>query len=48
MGMYEDCPECGDIIELDDMKNVEPDKLCHHNKVCPECYANLETDNEGE
>lgn len=38
------CPECGGIFELYDMKEVEPNKLCCHNKVCPECYDNLETD----
>ena len=38
------CPECGEVVELNDMRDTE-DKLCYHNKVCEDCYEILEDDN---
>lgn len=40
------CPECGRDVEQDNMKKVEPNKLCCHNSVCSGCYENLESDDD--
>ncbi len=40
------CPDCGQVVELNDMYHVEPYRLSPHNMVCEECYENLETEDE--
>lgn len=46
MDMPCNCPDCGELAELNDMRNVEPWKLSLHNLVCEECYDNLESEDE--
>lgn len=46
MDMPCNCPECGDIVDLNDMMRTDG-KLCYHSLVCEDCYDNLESD-EGE
>lgn len=46
MDMLCNCPECGEVVELNDMRTVEAYKLCYHNMVCDDCYENLESDDE--
>ena len=43
MDMPCNCPECGDVVELNDMHNTDG-KLCYHSMVCEDCYENLEND----
>ena len=44
MDMPCNCPECGEVVELNDMYNTEG-KLCYHSMVCEDCYENLESNN---
>lgn len=44
MDMPCNCPECGEIVELNDMIRVGSEKICYHNLVCIECYENLESE----
>ena len=41
---YATCPECNQVVNEDSLVEVEPNKLCYHNKVCRECYDNLESE----
>ena len=43
MDMPCNCPECGEVVELNDMKKTTG-KLCYHNLVCSDCYDELEGD----
>ncbi len=45
MDMPCNCPECGEIVELNDMHNTDG-KLCYHSMVCKYCYDDLESDDE--
>jgi hypothetical protein len=47
MDMPCNCPECGDIVELNDMHTTEG-KLCYHSLVCEDCYDELEGDDNYE
>lgn len=40
MNMPTPCPECGEIVELDVMRNIG------HELYCDECYEALESDSE--
>ncbi len=44
MDMPCNCPDCGDVVELNDMCTVEEYKLSNHNMLCQDCYDNLEND----
>ena len=46
MDMPCNCPDCGVLVDLNDMHHVEPWKLSNHNMVCDDCYENLESDDE--
>lgn len=39
------CPDCGEIVELNDMVRTVG-TLSLHALVCPDCYENLESDDE--
>lgn len=43
MDMPCNCPECGDVVELNDMVNTDG-KLCCHSLVCEDCHENLESE----
>lgn len=43
MDMPCNCPECGQVVELNDMHNTTG-KICYHSLVCPDCYDELESD----
>jgi hypothetical protein len=45
MDMPCNCPECGDIVELNDMCQTVG-KLCYHSLVCEYCFDELESDEE--
>ncbi len=41
---YTVCPECNEVVQEKHLVVVEPEKLCYHNKVCSDCYDNLESE----
>ncbi len=45
MNMPTPCPECGDVVEFEDMKQTDG-KLCYHSFVCQDCFYELESDEE--
>jgi len=38
-----ECLECGLEVHTHEMRTAEG-KLCYHNKVCQDCYKELESD----
>lgn len=45
MDMPTPCPECGDLVEFNDMIRTDG-KLCYHSFICSDCYEDLESDEE--
>lgn len=43
MNMPCNCPECGEVVELNDMVKTDG-KLSYHNMVCQDCYEELENE----
>lgn len=45
MDMPTPCPECGEVVEFNDMVKTDG-KLSYHNMVCQDCHDELESDEE--